>query len=76
MRKKRGARDESGGTQILKSLTLKDVWAKEPEKEWSEQEEENQDRVVSCKQRVWEYCQTVKRMNYMISKMVSSSEIL
>lgn len=44
--------------------------ATETEKEWSEQDR------MSWKQRVEEYFQTIKIANNMISKMVSSSEIL
>lgn len=44
--------------------------ATEPEKEWSEQDR------MSWKQRVEEYFQTIKIANNVISKMVSSSEIL
>ena len=60
---------------MLKSLNLEDVQAMKPEEEWSEQQEEHQDRV-SWRQRVGEYFQIVKTANSMISKMVSSSEIL
>lgn len=41
-----------------------------------EQQEENEDRVVTWKQRMREIFQTVKQKHYTISEMASSSEIL